>query len=42
MLANKPDNISEPVYYRQILTYSVIVVLAGPLLAWAGLVLPGW
>jgi Na+/H+ antiporter NhaD/arsenite permease-like protein len=42
MLANKPDSISEPVYYRQILTYSVIVVVVGPLLVWAGLVLPGW
>ena len=42
MLANKPDTISEPVYYRQILQYSVIVVLLGPLLVWAALVLPGW
>jgi Na+/H+ antiporter NhaD/arsenite permease-like protein len=41
MLANKPDTISEPVYYKQILGYSVIVVLAGPLLVWAALVLPG-
>ncbi len=42
MLANKPDSIEEPVYYKQILTYSVIVVLVGPLLVWAALVLPGW
>jgi Na+/H+ antiporter NhaD/arsenite permease-like protein len=42
MLANKPDSISETVYYKQILTYSVIVVLVGPLLVWAALVLPGW
>lgn len=42
MLANKPDSISEPVYYQQILTYAVIVTLAGPLLVWAALVLPGW
>ena len=42
MLANRPDTIAEPVYYQQILTYSVIVVLAGPLLVWAALVLPGW
>jgi Na+/H+ antiporter NhaD/arsenite permease-like protein len=42
MLANKPDSISEPVYYRQILTYSVIVVVVGPLLVWAALVLPRW
>jgi Na+/H+ antiporter NhaD/arsenite permease-like protein len=42
MLANRPDSISEPVYYRQILAYSVIVVVVGPLLVWAALVLPGW
>ena len=42
MLANRPDTISEPVYYKQILTYSVIVVVVGPLLVWAALVLPGW
>jgi TRAP-type C4-dicarboxylate transport system permease large subunit len=42
MLANRPDTIEEPVYYKQILTYSVIVVLVGPLLVWAALVLPGW
>src|SRR6478735_3228734 len=42
MLANRPDTIEESVYYKQILTYSVIVVLAGPLLVWAALVLPGW
>lgn len=42
ILANRPDTIAEPVYYRQILTYSVIVVAAGPLLVWAALVLPGW
>jgi di/tricarboxylate transporter len=42
MLANRPDSIDEDVYYRQILTYSVIVVLVGPLLVWAALVLPGW
>jgi di/tricarboxylate transporter len=42
MLANKPDTIGEAVYYKQILTYSVIVVLAGPLLVWTALVLPGW
>ena len=42
MLANRPETISEPVYYKQILTYSVIVVLVGPLLVWAALVLPGW
>jgi len=42
MLANRPDTVDERVYYKQILTYSVIVVLVGPLLVWAALVLPGW
>ncbi|GAA1476423.1 SLC13 family permease [Nocardioides aestuarii] len=42
MLANRPDSVSEPVYYKQILTYGVIVTLVGPLLVWAALVLPGW
>jgi Na+/H+ antiporter NhaD/arsenite permease-like protein len=42
MLANKPDTISEPVYYKQILTYGIIVTAVGPLLVWAALVLPGW
>jgi len=42
MLANRPDTITEAKYYKQILTYSVIVVLAGPLLVWATLVLPNW
>jgi di/tricarboxylate transporter len=42
MLANRPHTISEQVYYKQILTYSVIVVLVGPLLVWAALVAPGW
>lgn len=42
MLANKPDTIDEQVYYKQILSYSVIVVLVGPLLVWAALVLPSW
>ena len=41
MLANRPDTIEEQTYYQQILTYSVIVVLVGPLLVWAALVLPG-
>ena len=42
MLANRPDSITEPVFYKQILTYSAIVVAVGPLLVWAALVLPGW
>ncbi|MFE7224287.1 SLC13 family permease [Nocardioides sp. NPDC057577] len=42
MLANRPDTITEERYYKQILGYSVIVVLVGPLLVWATMVLPGW
>ncbi|TCC57432.1 hypothetical protein E0H73_29010 [Kribbella pittospori] len=42
MLANRPDTITESLYYQQILTYSMIVVAAGPLLVWAALVAPGW
>ncbi|WP_020387134.1 SLC13 family permease [Kribbella catacumbae] len=42
MLANKPETITEPLYYKQILLYSSIVVVVGPLLVWAALVLPGW
>lgn len=42
MLANRPDTISEQAYYKQILSYAIIVTLAGPLLVWGILVLPGW
>lgn len=42
MVANRPDSISEERFYKQILTYSGIVVLVGPLLVWAAVVLPGW
>jgi di/tricarboxylate transporter len=42
MLANRPDTISEPVYYKQILTYGALVTAVGPLLVWAALELHGW
>jgi Na+/H+ antiporter NhaD/arsenite permease-like protein len=42
MVANRPDTISEERFYKQILTYSSIVVVVGPLLVWAAVVLPGW
>src|SRR5829696_544030 len=42
MVANRPDTISEEKYYKQVLTYSVLVTLAGPLLVWAAIVVPGW
>ncbi len=40
MVANRPDSIAEETFYRQILTYAAIVVLVGPLLVWAAIVLP--
>src|SRR4051794_12750682 len=42
MVANRPDTISEEKYYKQVLYYSVLVTLAGPLLVWAAVVVPGW
>lgn len=42
MVANRPDTITEESYYGQVLRYSVLVTLAGPLVAWAALVVPGW
>jgi hypothetical protein len=42
MLAHKPDMLEEPVHYRQILAYSLIVVLVGPRRVCAALVLPVW
>ena len=40
MVANRPDTIEESTFYKQILVYSVIVVVVGPLLVWAAVVLP--
>jgi Na+/H+ antiporter NhaD/arsenite permease-like protein len=42
MVANRPDSISEEGFYKQILTYSAIVVAFGPLLVWLAVVVPGW
>jgi di/tricarboxylate transporter len=42
MVANRPDTITEEAYYRQVLYYSVLVTLVGPLLVWAAIVVPGW
>jgi hypothetical protein len=42
MVANRPDTITEEKYYKQVLSYSVLVTLAGPLLVWAAIVVPGW
>ncbi|MEU7836369.1 hypothetical protein [Nonomuraea sp. NPDC049129] len=30
------------VFYRRLLTYVAVIVVAGPLVAWAVLVVPGW
>jgi len=42
MVANRPDTISEEKYYKQVLHYSVLVTLAGPLLVWAAVVVATW
>ncbi|MBW0103771.1 SLC13 family permease [Pseudonocardia sp. KRD291] len=41
VLANAPADVDRDRFYRQMLAYAGIVVVAGPLLAWAVLVLPG-
>lgn len=41
VLANA-QGIDRDVFYKQILKYSALVVVIGPLIAWAVLVLPGW
>lgn len=42
MVANRPDTITEEKFYKQILAYSALVVVVGPALVWAAIVLPGW
>jgi di/tricarboxylate transporter len=41
VLANA-QGVDRDVFYRQILKYSALVVIIGPLIAWGVLVLPGW
>ena len=41
VLANAPD-VDRDRFYKQILAYSAVVVLVGPLVAWAVIVVPGW
>lgn len=41
VLANVPADVDRDRFYRQMLAYAGVVVLVGPLLAWALLVLPG-
>ncbi|MDH6238348.1 SLC13 family permease [Cryobacterium sp. CG_9.6] len=42
VLANAPDDVDKDRFYKQILAYSGIVVVAGPAIAWLVLVVPGW
>lgn len=42
VLANAPIGVDKDKFYKQILGYSGIIVVAGPAIAWATLVLPGW
>ena len=42
VLANAPEGTDKDRFYKQILGYGGIVVVAGPVLAWLTLVLPGW
>jgi di/tricarboxylate transporter len=42
VLANAPEDMDKDKFYKQILAYSGIVVIAGPAIAWLVMVLPGW
>ena len=42
VLANAPQSVDRDRFYKQILKYSALVVVIGPLVAWAVLVVPGW
>ncbi|MDF2978159.1 MAG: DeoR family transcriptional regulator [Actinomycetospora sp.] len=42
VLASTPAEVDRDAFYRRMLVYSGIVVVAGPLLAWGLLVVPGW
>lgn len=42
VLANAPEGVDKDQFYRRILGYSGIVIVAGPVLAWLALVVPGW
>lgn len=42
VLANAPENVNQEKFYKQILAYSGIVVVAGPAIAWLVMVVPGW
>lgn len=42
VLANAPESMDRERFYKQILVYATGVVVLGPLLVWAILVVPGW
>jgi di/tricarboxylate transporter len=42
VLANAPAGVDRDAFYKKILLYATGVVVAGPLLAWAAMVAPGW
>ena len=42
VLANAPEDVDKEKFYKQILAYSSIVVIAGPVIAWLAMVVPGW
>lgn len=42
VLANAPEDVDRDKFYKQILAYSGIVVVAGPAIAWLVMVVPGW
>jgi di/tricarboxylate transporter len=42
VLANAPEDVDKEKFYKQILAYSGIVVVAGPVIAWLVMVAPGW
>ncbi|WP_350001384.1 SLC13 family permease [Pseudarthrobacter sp. WHRI 8279] len=42
VLANAPESVDKDRFYKQILGYSGVVIVAGPVLAWLALVVAGW
>lgn len=42
VLANAPEDLDKEKFYKQILAYSGIIVVAGPAIAWLVMVVPGW
>jgi di/tricarboxylate transporter len=42
VLANAPEDVDKEKFYKQILAYSGLVVIAGPVVAWLVMVVPGW